>query len=390
MSYILEALKKSQSDRELGQVPRIEGFGIDVPMEPPRSHLWAYLGLLSALPLLGLFGFLLLRGFDAPNADAGRAGTLALSPPVSEDLQGRPLPPPARPVPPAPAQMALAETRAPRAGFSDPSATPTTLPELMLPPPRAAAPQSAPTVAGSGNSPAAAEAIVTASAPDVTAASPTAAPLPLTDPEHLSIEPEVLVVPAPAAPGEPLPRGAEELRRALLGDSGRDDRARISASVDGNSALPAPPPPDAPLPSERAPSEQTPVPEDLLAEIEAFKELVRERQPERAKRAAAGPAPLPEPPGLVPRDLPRAAAAGAAATAAQSLPPRPSLALRNQLPPFSMNVHVYNADPDRRFVYINGRKLSEQQQSPEGIRLEQVVADGAVLSYNGERFFQGR
>jgi hypothetical protein len=55
-----------------------------------------------------------------------------------------------------------------------------------------------------------------------------------------------------------------------------------------------------------------------------------------------------------------------------------------------MNVHVYNSDPQQRFVYINGRKLGEGQKSSEGIHLEQVVADGAVLSYDGERFFQQR
>jgi general secretion pathway protein B len=118
-----------------------------------------------------------------------------------------------------------------------------------------------------------------------------------------------------------------------------------------------------------------------LAEIEAFKELVRKRDPDALKRPDSAPPLLPEPPGLK-RLRPDAQA--------DALPPRPSLDLRNRLPPFSMNVHVYNNDPQQRFVYINGHKLGEGQKSREGIHLEQVVADGAVLSYDGERFFQQR
>jgi len=124
------------------------------------------------------------------------------------------------------------------------------------------------------------------------------------------------------------------------------------------------------------------VPEDLIAEIEAFKELVRKRDPGIDRRAAARPPPLPEPPGL-PRPQ-------GAVQRAEPLPAGPSLDLRSRLPPISMNVHVYNADPSRRFVYINGRKLTEQEKSREGIRLERVVADGAVLSFEGEEFFQRR
>jgi general secretion pathway protein B len=125
VSYILEALKKSQSDRELGQVPRIEGFGRDVPIEPPRSNLGAYLALLLALLALGIAVLLLLR-------------TLLGTPETAGD--GMRLPPPtAAPAgrlrePPRPDARALAATDAsappprPRAGFTDPAATPEPLP----------------------------------------------------------------------------------------------------------------------------------------------------------------------------------------------------------------------------------------------------------------------
>jgi general secretion pathway protein B len=379
VSYILEALKKSQSDRELGQVPRIEGFGRDVPIEPPRSNLGAYLALLLALLALGIAVLLLLRTLLGTPETAGDGARL--SPPAPTERLREP---------PQPDARALAATDAsappprPRAGFTDPAATPEPLPELLLPPVSEPAAASAPAPApGSAPSPSAPPAAVSAPqpsapAPQGTAAAPPAGPMPFDDPERLSVEPEVLVVPAPTRPGEPLPRGADELRRALLGDG-----QRLSTSVNsGADALPAPPPPGAPLPAGPAASEQTPVPEDLIAEIEAFKELVRKRDPGIDRRAAARPPPLPEPPGL-PRPQ-------AAVQRAEPLPAGPSLDLRSRLPPISMNVHVYNADPSRRFVYINGRKLTEQEKSREGIRLERVVADGAVLSFEGEEFFQRR
>jgi general secretion pathway protein B len=55
-----------------------------------------------------------------------------------------------------------------------------------------------------------------------------------------------------------------------------------------------------------------------------------------------------------------------------------------------MTVHVYDPNPAKRFVFINGRKLRERQTSREGLRLVQVRADGAVLSFNNEQFFEPR
>lgn len=403
MSYILEALKKSQSDRELGHVPRVEGFGVDVPIESRRSHPWAYVGLLVGLAAAGTAGLVLLRGLsDAPAADIGAEST-TLTPPASATDDPRAAEPPAD-------ARAAGKLASARPGFLDPAATPNPPPELAAQqaaaesaePPTgqpAAPPQASETrgpassldaAAQAGDAPAAAESTMpprvsaatdTQPARGIPAGAGTTDPAgPLDTPDSLSVEPQVLVVPAPGKPGEPLPRGAEELRRAVLGDGGR-----VSASVDSprgdSESLPRPPALDAPLSDSPPDSERAPVPDDVLAEIEAFKELVRKRDPAALKRAAAEPPPLPEPPGLQalrPEPQPMAR------------PARPSLDLRNRLPPFSMTVHVYNDEPQRRFVYINDRKVTEGQKSREGIRLEQVVADGAVLSYDGESFFQQR
>jgi len=176
------------------------------------------------------------------------------------------------------------------------------------------------------------------------------APAPARAPDEPAA-PRVLVVPAPRADGQPLARGAEELRRAVLGE-------------------PPPLPPAAPPPARAAPvptvPAATPVPPALRAEIAAFKHQVG-RQP-----------PLP----VVP--APPAAATDDAPT--RHAPPTPG----PHWPAIALNVHVYDDDPTRRFVYINGVKLHEGETAPNGVTVERVLADGVWLGYRGERFFQPR
>ena len=393
MSYILEALKKSQSDRELGQVPRLEGFGIDVPIEPPRRHPWAYVALLAGLAVLALAIFLVIRGFGAtapwdtvaaatglppssPAHDGAAAGPLTHF--AGADIPGQVQSPPAL-VAPAGIQGPAGATQPspePAARQATPIASQPAQVTAGTPPPTMRA--DAAVVPGhrslGGASTGAQGQLAQPAAADATAAAASAAP---SASSRSEVEPQVLVVPAPGKPGEPLPRGADELRRAVLGDA-----AGASAAVAGADARRTPPTPRPSASKPASSSDRVPIPEDVLAEIEAFKELMRQRNPQAFERAAAEPPPLPEPPGLE-----------AALRPQPQVPPkpaRPSLDLRSRLPPLSMTVHVYDDDPLRRFVYINGRKLTEGQRSREGIRLEEVLSDGAVLSYEGENFFQQR
>lgn len=145
MSFILDALKKSEQERGLGQVPRIDtGLLVD---EPPmaRPSLWVALALLLAFLAVGLAIYALLRAqgqgpsvaapvvsaerslpqseastsdtpataLDAPEQDDGAAAGLRYGPaplgaeaprqraagsPV-ETVQSKPLPPPTSKVP---------------------------------------------------------------------------------------------------------------------------------------------------------------------------------------------------------------------------------------------------------------------------------------------------
>jgi general secretion pathway protein B len=119
--------------------------------------------------------------------------------------------------------------------------------------------------------------------------------------------------------------------------------------------------------------------------------------------APAGTAPLADEPLLegrepaVPPDYdardyrpamtPEQAGAIAAARRSGSLPSRDEvLAQGNQLPDLRLDLHVYDANPVNRFVFINMRKLKEGEALPDGVRVDQITPRGAELSYRGTRF----
>jgi general secretion pathway protein B len=107
------------------------------------------------------------------------------------------------------------------------------------------------------------------------------------------------------------------------------------------------------------------VPDDLRQDIEAFKKQVRQERSGGKKSAKPDAKVRPQDLHL-PRDV------------------------AERLPAFLMTVHIYDADPPKRFVLINARKIREGGSTREGIEVEQILPDGAILSYDGHRFFQHR
>jgi general secretion pathway protein B len=373
MSYILEALKKSQQERELGHVPRLQAVTFDdEPVHAP-THRWVYAALLLAVAAVAIALFAVLRA--AP--DDSESATIALLPAqrTSRELQPEPSLVPARSADvgrDAVLRRADAVDAAPGRGKPLVQSPVQASASSALQPPaesRRRPQQRQDAIAPNSAAPELiAAAVPTQAVPQSPTQSPTQPPA-LSAPETVSVQPEVLVVPAPPKPGQPLPRGADELRRAVLGPGS-------SPSIDTTAPLPLPPAPAVTDSARQQVPEHVPVPADLIADIEAFKKQVGSGPP--AARAAQEPV-LPPPPRAVP-----------AADTDIALPPPPSVALRGRLPDFRMSVHIYDAEPARRFVYINGRKLRENDKSREGLRLERIVADGAVLSYQGESFFQPR
>jgi general secretion pathway protein B len=56
------------------------------------------------------------------------------------------------------------------------------------------------------------------------------------------------------------------------------------------------------------------------------------------------------------------------------------------LPALHLDIHVFSATPAERFAFINMQKYTEGAALPEGPHVEQITADGVILSHQGQRF----
>ena len=56
------------------------------------------------------------------------------------------------------------------------------------------------------------------------------------------------------------------------------------------------------------------------------------------------------------------------------------------IPELRLDLHVFAAKPTDRFVFINMVKLREGESTPQGVHVENITPDGAILSYQGRRF----
>jgi len=68
------------------------------------------------------------------------------------------------------------------------------------------------------------------------------------------------------------------------------------------------------------------------------------------------------------------------------LPSYQEAATQTSIPPLHLDLHSYAADPTKRFVLINMKRLYEGQSLPEGPKVESITTDSAIMSYNGKRF----
>jgi general secretion pathway protein B len=56
------------------------------------------------------------------------------------------------------------------------------------------------------------------------------------------------------------------------------------------------------------------------------------------------------------------------------------------MPALRVDLHVYAARPEERFVLINMHRLHEGEALPEGVRVESITPEGVVVSYQGAKF----
>lgn len=61
-----------------------------------------------------------------------------------------------------------------------------------------------------------------------------------------------------------------------------------------------------------------------------------------------------------------------------------------QLPQLRLDLHAYADQAADRWVMVNMHKLKEGDSLPEGVRVERITPDGAVLSWHGQQFLLTR
>lgn len=63
--------------------------------------------------------------------------------------------------------------------------------------------------------------------------------------------------------------------------------------------------------------------------------------------------------------------------------------VRQQLPSIVVSAHVYSTNPLQRSIVINNNFLEEGEYVMDGLVLEEITPDGAILLYQGFRFHYG-
>lgn len=96
-------------------------------------------------------------------------------------------------------------------------------------------------------------------------------------------------------------------------------------------------------------------------------------------RAAAEPIAEPETSPLL--DAEDVLMSGPTVTPLRDMPP----GYRADFPSLNVDVHVYNEEPQRRFVLLNLRRYREGQTLSEGPKLIEIQPDGIVFDFRGER-----
>ncbi|WP_295441317.1 general secretion pathway protein GspB [uncultured Thiodictyon sp.] len=333
MSYILEALQRSQAERELGRVPTLEGAALlaEARAAPPRAP-WALVAVALAATAVLLALYAVLRPLDGASAPPPGADPRAqLAPAASQ---------------PRIAQMVTA------AGQGAPAS-------LARPPAARPAPGALPVdrVAGGIPGPAAVGApgpLLSAGVPLVEAPPPKVG--------HRGPADLAGAAPRDAVAG-PAP-GARDDADALELELKRQFEADQAAAPDAELAPPQALRPD-PGP--------TPVPQDLISAIDAFKHQVKGGQGQAKDKGKPTPQPV--------------VAAGSVADPTQLRLTRDQQAA---LPTFLMNVHVFDVDPGQRFVLINGLKYQQGATTREGLTVDEIRVDGVVLAHQGHPFFVHR
>jgi general secretion pathway protein B len=288
MSFILDALKKSENERQKQAGPAL--FEVKVAPPPRRFPAWAVVvGVLLGVNLMVLIAVLLMRDRQDPAVQATQAAR-AVPMATGGDPNARPM---------ASAPSAPAPAPAPAAGASLPASTNPTGGATL-------GPDGLPIATGAVQAPASAAGPPTRFNPPLVEEDPTAYDEPPANTRGTPVNPAdytpATAGPPPAAAPMPQPSGYP----LTAGSGPNAPPGRASGSVRTTSAIPSR--------------------DDLMA---------------------SG---------------------------------------KGDIPPASVGLHVYDPNPAARFVFVNGIRAREGDVLPNGLRVDEIGAEGTVLSFRGARF----
>jgi general secretion pathway protein B len=165
--------------------------------------------------------------------------------------------------------------------------------------------------------------------------------------------------PAGKAPAVAVRVPAKEIRKSTPSVAGHKERPALVAV-----ATPTKPP----TVSEAAPIPQSPVGKP------------RPVAPGRTASVNELSETIPSPP--IRAEKPRPTAPPGRLFSLNELPPT----IRSALPEFKVSGHAYTPEPQTRVVRINEKILQEGQDLSPGLKVEEIVQGGIILSYEGYRF----
>jgi len=373
MSYILDAIKKSDQQRDLGTTPDVHTIHETPAVEPSRRPAWLY-GLAAILLLnAGAITWWLWPGHGAKTPVAQTVEKSA----VAQDL------PPKQAAPP---QQQSVKTRQPPApAAKTPSIPPPPPAQVVSSQEPATSPP--PVVEGEGGAPQSPPVSIPPPPPTPQSAISAVPPQPVQpaapSATNAAIQPAVVQAEAKKPPIVPPPPSVPIDKAKTAAARGKENTAPPKAA---NPAAKASPVAVVPV---QTPSSQTPPPaaiqEEPVAEVEA---------PPAAEEGLGTEAAAPSEtvPPIVKTPTPKSKSKKT--DKENEDPELAKIPLLNQLPPdiqqavpeMHISFHSYSIKPAARLVSISGKILREGEEFDDAVKLETITTQGVVMKVKDRRF----
>lgn len=365
MSYIFEALKRSQQEREFNQAPTLASvMAADKDDDQlPTINLWLVAAFLLAFVSMAvaIYAVTLLRTKDATNTLTQTTEQTNL--PVATALHKKTSP--------------LSEvTTVPQQSTSKPTPTTNDAPAPPSTPSNIVASTSAPLEKSKPRLESAPEPLVPRTSQQTTSKSKTSS-----NQVKAKLEP---VVPTPTKLKSNVATKSSK-SEPITTSSARKITTRLS-KPNKEKSTPQPKERDVEPVTRRTSKKVVKIPTDVTESVEVFKQKLRNKSKTGSKVTKSSNSKTNGSTTSVGRKTETARAEEVPSIAANTLPSAEGA----NLPQNNLTVHVYSKSPSRRFVILNSQRLREGNKAANGLRVESIWPDGVVLEFEKRRYFKHR